>query len=147
METIVSHACLIINLIMSMDTPIILFDGTCNLCNGSVSFVIKHGGKDKFLFLALQSEQAKGLLPENYIIEQSPDSIVYLENKKVCLRSTAILKILKRMGGGWKILYVFILIPRILRDSLYDLVARHRHRWFGKNDDCELPSGGANKSQ
>ena len=130
-----------------MDTPIILFDGTCNLCNGSVSFVIKHGGKDKFLFLALQSEQAKGLLPENYIIEQSPDSIVYLENKKVYLRSTAILNILKRMGRGWKVLYVFIIIPRVLRDPLYDFVARNRHRWFGKNDYCELPHGSLNKSQ
>ena len=96
---------------MSDYLPVILFDGYCKLCNWSVNFVIKHGGRNKFRFASLQSDSAKSLLSGIPISKQSFDSIVYIEDKKILYRSTALLRIIKRLGKAWTLLYVFIIVP------------------------------------
>lgn len=125
---------------MPDSSPIIFYDGQCNLCIGALGFVIRQGGRNKFNFVSLQSDKAKVLLPENLLIKQSPDSIVYLDHEKIFYRSSAILRIMKQLGKGWGILYVFILVPRIIRDPIYDLIARNRYKWFGKREHCSLDS-------
>lgn len=123
---------------MQVNHPIIIYDGYCNLCNGAVNFVIKHDRKSKFRFASLQSEQGMSILSGHSINKQNTDSIVYVDEKGIYLRSTAVFRILKKLGGGWQLLYAFIIIPPCLRDPLYDLVARHRHRWFGRKDHCPI---------
>lgn len=120
--------------------PIIFYDGQCNLCVGVLGFVIRQGGRDKFEFVSLQSEKAKVILLEFPLTKQNPDSIVYLEHQKIYQRSTAVLRILKYMGKGWNLLYVFILVPRFLRDSVYNFIARNRYRWFGRRAACKIGS-------
>jgi predicted DCC family thiol-disulfide oxidoreductase YuxK len=126
---------------MKQERPVIFFDGGCKLCNGSVAFVLKHDRKGRFLFATLQSAAGQAVLSQIRDNKQSRDSIVYLENEKIYLRSTAILKILKRLGGWWKFLYVFMLIPAFLRNAVYDIIARNRHRWFGRTGCILIPPG------
>lgn len=114
---------------------IVLFDGVCNLCNSSVQFIIKRDTKDYFRFDSFQSYIEKGnSLPIN------EDSIIIIENGQFYSRSTAALRIAKRLNGLWKLLYVFIIVPPFIRNAVYDYIARNRYRWFGKQDSCMMPS-------
>jgi predicted DCC family thiol-disulfide oxidoreductase YuxK len=125
---------------LCMAQPVIFFDGVCNLCNAAVQFIIKHDKAAVFKLAALQSAAATRLLvnlPEN---EAAADSILLLENGKVYTRSTAALRIAKRLTGRWKLLYVLILVPRFIRDAVYKLVARNRYRIWGKQDNCMVPA-------
>jgi predicted DCC family thiol-disulfide oxidoreductase YuxK len=118
-----------------MNHGIVLFDGVCNLCNGSVQFIIRHDTKDYFRFDSLQSHNQKGnRIPEDY------DSIILIENGKHYYRSTAALRITRRLNGLWKLLYIFIIVPPFIRNAVYDFIARNRYRWFGKQDVCMMPS-------
>ncbi|GIV61600.1 MAG: hypothetical protein KatS3mg044_0466 [Rhodothermaceae bacterium] len=119
---------------------IILFDGVCNLCNGSVNFVIDHDPDGYFRFAALQSETARALLQALRVPDDRPESIVLIEDGKVYTRSTAALRIARRLSGAWPLLYAFIVVPRRLRDRVYDWIARNRYRWFGRRDTCRLPT-------
>lgn len=112
------------------DGPIIFFDGVCHLCNRWVDFVIRRDVKKFFCFSPLESKTA----------EKENISIVLFEDGKRFTESTAILRIFKNLGGMWSLLYVGILIPRPLRDVLYRFVARHRYRWFGRDDVCRIPT-------
>ncbi len=123
---------------ISDNIPVILFDGYCKLCNRAVNFVIKHGGRNKFRFASLQSDSGKSLLSGFLINKQNIDSIVYIEDKKTFYRSTAILRIIKRLGKAWSILYIFIIVPPFIRDWVYDIVAGNRYRWFGRNESCRI---------
>lgn len=119
---------------------IIYFDGVCNLCNWTVKFIIKHDKKNVFMFAPLQSDFMKsGVTHANgqYI---KKDSVIYQKGDQVFSRSDAILHILKTLGGGWKLLYAFKIIPKPWRNWLYDRIAKNRYRWFGKKDRCMLPS-------
>lgn len=123
---------------MQVDHPVIFYDGFCKLCNRAVKFVIKHDRSNRYRFAPLQSEVAANALRGICIHKQNPDSIVYLENEKIYQRSDAVLHVLKNLDGGWKLLYVFMIIPPFIRDSLYDIVARNRFRWFGRNENCSV---------
>ena len=131
---------------MPANHPVIFFDGHCRLCSGSVSFVIRRDRKNIFRFAPLQSGAGQSALEKLTGIQQSAGTIVYAEGEKVYTRSTAILKILKRMGGGWQLLYAFIVVPRFLRDPVYDFLARNRYKWFGRRDSCMIvpPGRGIN---
>jgi predicted DCC family thiol-disulfide oxidoreductase YuxK len=118
--------------------PVIFFDGHCRLCSRAVSFVISHDRKKIFRFAPLQSAHGQKALQGLAGFKQTPDTIVLAENEKFYFRSTAILRILKRLGGGWPLLYIFIIVPAGVRDYLYDLVARYRYRWFGRKEECTL---------
>jgi predicted DCC family thiol-disulfide oxidoreductase YuxK len=111
---------------------VVLFDGVCNLCNGSVQFIIAHDPAAHFRFAALQSEAARRLLSESGLNDQLPDSVALIECGRVFTRSTAALHIARRLCFPWPLLYALIVVPRTLRDVVYNLIARHRYGWFGK---------------
>jgi predicted DCC family thiol-disulfide oxidoreductase YuxK len=118
---------------------IILFDGVCNLCNASVHFVIKRDVKGVFRFASLQSGFAQRI-PEMAKIAGALKTIVLLKNGSVYLRSDAALEIARDLRGLWPGLYFLKLIPKFVRDGVYDFISRHRYQWFGKTDECWLPS-------
>lgn len=118
---------------------IILFDGICNLCNGSVQFVIRQDKKKLFKFASLQSETGQSLLRQRDFDTKSMDSFVLISEGKYYTQSTAALKVLKLLGGRWSILYLFIFIPAFIRNAVYNFIARNRYRWFGKRDSCMMP--------
>jgi predicted DCC family thiol-disulfide oxidoreductase YuxK len=116
----------------------VLFDGICNLCNGLVQFIKKRDKRKRFHFVALQSEEGRGVLLSSGLPETDSDTAVYIKDGQTYLRSSAVLHILKDVGGAWKILYVFIIIPPIIRDFLYRLIAHSRYQLFGKRDSCQI---------
>ncbi|MBT8315701.1 MAG: thiol-disulfide oxidoreductase DCC family protein [Maribacter sp.] len=116
---------------------IVLFDGVCNLCNRSIQFIIKRDKKDEFRFATLQGDLGRQLLQERNIDTAKVDSIILIEpGVAYYTKSTAALKIGDSFGGLWKIANVLNLIPRQLRDIVYDWIARNRYRWYGKKDAC-----------
>jgi predicted DCC family thiol-disulfide oxidoreductase YuxK len=120
---------------------IILFDGVCNLCNSSINYVIDKDQKDEFRFLALQSNLGKEL--QNYlgITSKTLDSIIlYIPNEAYYIKSTAALKIISRFSGLWKIVLIFNIVPAKIRDFIYDIVARNRYKWYGKQQQCRIPT-------
>src|ERR1017187_4059456 len=116
--------------------PVVLFDGVCNLCNGAVRFILARDPAARFRFASLQSDAARRLLGDS----APSETIVLLEAGKTCTKSTAALRIARGLRLPWPLLYAFIAVPRPLRDLVYDWVARHRYRWFGKRDTCMLPT-------
>jgi len=122
------------------DQPIILFDGVCNLCSGAVQFVIKHDPTSNFLFASLQSPAGQKLLQQFDIPADSFNSFVLLQNNIAYTQSTAALKVAKQLNGGWKLLYGFIIVPPFIRDAVYRLISNNRYKWFGKLDECMLPT-------
>ncbi len=117
-----------------------MFDGICNFCNDSVNFIIKRDADAVFKFTPLQSDITKEILSSFRMNTVDFDSIVLYEDGKIYVRSTAALRIVKRMNGFWKLLYVFIIVPPFIRDIVYNLVAKNRYQWFGKKDQCMIPS-------
>ena len=117
---------------------IILFDGVCQFCDKSVQFILKRDPNGKFSFCSLQSDTGIQLR-KDYHIPEELDSIILIEGEKYHSKSTAALKIARELRGGWKWLYIFIVIPRPIRDAVYDMVARNRLKWFGEKTACELP--------
>jgi len=121
--------------------PIILFDGYCNLCNISVQFIIKHDKKRHFLLASLQSDAAtKILLQLNVESFKDYNSIVLVEDGKLYIKSTAVLRIAKRLKGFVQTLYLLIIIPTPLRNIFYDFIAKNRYKWFGKRKNCMMPN-------
>ena len=118
---------------------VILFDGVCNLCNGAVTFVIKQDKTARFKFASLQSEAAQQLLQQHGVLKKM-DSIVVIEEGKIFQKSIAALKIAKHFPWYWQWLQVFWIVPRPLRDAVYDFIAKNRYRWFGKKDVCMIPT-------
>lgn len=126
---------------MAEQKKIILFDGVCNLCNSSVQFVIKRDKNDIFRFASLQSEAGQKLANERGINTSEIDSIILIEPQiAYYTKSDAALIIAKSLSGGWSILGIFMGLPKGLRDTIYDWVARNRYQWFGKNDSCMIPT-------
>lgn len=121
-----------------MANPIILFDGVCNFCNSSVNFIIEHDQKGYFKFAPLQSEIGKSLIEKFGLNEV--DSIILVEDDKAYTHSTAALKFIKHLDGIWSWAYIFIIIPRPIRDFFYKLFAANRYRLFGKKDVCMMPT-------
>ena len=123
-----------------VDKPIILFDGVCNLCQGSVQFVLKHDTKRQFLFASLQSVVATELISTFQNTPSRTDSFVLIENGTMYTRSAAALRVCRRLNGVFQLLYGLIIIPAFIRDAVYDVVARNRYKWFGKSQECWLPT-------
>ena len=119
---------------------IVFFDGVCNLCQGSVSYLIKHDKKGVLKFASLQGNYAKDFVNETEI--QSMQSILFFDGKMLYKKSTAVLKLSRLLGGWHQLLLLGYILPRFVRDWLYNIVAKNRYRWFGKKDQCMLPSKG-----
>ena len=123
---------------MNNSGTILLFDGVCNLCNGLVRFIVRRDKNGKIRFVPLQSDTGKSLLSKAGLSPDSIDTIVYFSGEKILLRSSAILNLLKDIGGGWKLFYCLIIIPPVIRDYFYNLVAKNRYRIFGRSERCEV---------
>ncbi len=121
-------------------SAILLFDGVCNFCNGSVNFIIERDKIGYFKFAPLQSEIGQKLLDEYKIDKENTDSVILIEDEKVYTHSTAALRVARRLDGFWKYFYAFIIMPRPIRDFFYKLFAKNRYRLFGKQDACMLPT-------
>ncbi|WMJ74227.1 DCC1-like thiol-disulfide oxidoreductase family protein [Cytophagaceae bacterium ABcell3] len=117
---------------------IILFDGECNLCNGFVQFVLKRDPKGYFKFSSQQCEKAAPILAE-FNVEDRLRTVVLIENGKVYKRSTAGLRIMKKLKGLWPLMYVFIIVPARIRDVVYEFISRNRYKWFGHKEACMVP--------
>lgn len=122
------------------DHKIILFDGVCNLCNSSVLFVIQRDPNDLFRFAALQSEVGEALVQTHGIDTSQTDSIILIENNKAFVKSTAALRVARHLTGGWPLLSAFLIFPAFLRNWVYDYIARNRYKWYGKKDQCMIPT-------
>jgi predicted DCC family thiol-disulfide oxidoreductase YuxK len=120
--------------------PVILSDGVCNLCNASVLFVIDRDPRGQFTFAPLQSEYAASLLRRHGYRGDALTTVLLIEDERIYDRSTAALRIARRLSGPWPLLSVFRIVPRPLRDLAYDWLARRRYRWFGRTDACRVPS-------
>ena len=120
--------------------PIVLFDGLCNFCDTSVNFIIDRDPRGRFRFAPLQSESAKTLLLRHGLDAQQLQSVALIEGGICYTRSTAALRIARRLSGPWPLLYAMIVVPRPLRDLVYDWIARNRYRWFGTRDACRVPT-------
>ena len=123
----------------------ILFDGVCNLCNGFVQFVIRRDPHARFRFAALQSTEGQALLaaagsPLTAATIASPESVLLLEGGRLYSHSAAVLRIARGLGWPWRLAAVGWLLPPSWRDALYRYVARHRYRWFGRQESCLLPT-------
>ncbi|MDX1439411.1 MAG: thiol-disulfide oxidoreductase DCC family protein [Rubricoccaceae bacterium] len=124
----------------SESEPIVLFDGVCNLCNNAVDFIIKRDRNEQFKFASLQSETGEDLARRHGIDVSKTNSVVLIDGGQAYVRSAAALKIAKKLDAAWPLMYVFILVPRHIRDFVYDWVARHRYNWFGRRETCRLPT-------
>lgn len=125
---------------MNKNHKIILFDGVCNLCNGAVTFIIKRDKNDVFKFAALQSDVGQELIAKFNIDTEKVDSIILIDGEKYFSKSAAALRISKELSGAYTLLFGFIVLPRFIRNSVYDYIAKNRYKWFGKKESCMIPT-------
>lgn len=121
-------------------SPVVLFDGVCNLCSGTVQFIIKRDKQARFRFASLQSAFGQQALQQNGLSTNELASFILLQNGKIYTKSTGALRVAKQLDGLWPFLYVFILVPPFIRNGIYNWVARNRYKWFGKQESCWLPT-------
>jgi len=119
---------------------IVFFDGVCNLCNRSVDFLIKQDKKGVLKFASLQSDFAKSFLPEDLVNSADLDSIIFSDGVSFYTKSSAVLAICKSLGGGFHFFRIGNLLPIFIRDGLYRFIANNRYKWFGKKDQCRVPT-------
>src|SRR5262245_1996434 len=125
---------------MPPPNAVVLFDGVCNVCNTSVNFIIDRDAAGYFQFAALQSDAAQPYLTHCNLPSDFLEGVVLWEDGRCFTRSTAVLRILRRLRGVWVWSYALVLLPRFLRDPAYDWFIRRRYRWFGKRDECRVPT-------
>jgi predicted DCC family thiol-disulfide oxidoreductase YuxK len=125
---------------MFNEKKIILFDGVCNLCSSSVQFILKRDKKNQFLFGSLQGKAGQGYLKKFNLPEDTFNSFMLVEGDKLYTRSSGALRMLKYLGNGWQIFYALIIIPKFIRDSMYNFIAKNRYKWFGKKKECLIPT-------
>ena len=118
---------------------IILFDGVCNLCNASVRFVISRDRGDRFRFAPLQSEVGRRLAGD-YALPDDLRTFLLIDDEQSYEKSAAWLRVMRRLGWPWSALYLLVIVPRPVRDWVYDIVGRNRYKWFGKLDQCPVPA-------
>ncbi len=120
--------------------PILLYDGVCNFCNKTVQFIIQHDKKGLIHFASLQSTFGQQKTKEAQLPTQDLKSLLFIDKGQIYSRSSGALRISKYLNGAWKLLYVFIIIPKPFRDIIYNFIAKNRYKWFGKTEECILPS-------
>lgn len=125
---------------MNTAPSIVLFDGHCNLCHRSVLFIIKRDRAGRFGFASLQSDTGRELLTGAGGDPASLETMILIEDGLLYDRSTAALRICRKLDGLWPLLIVLMIIPRPLRDAIYRWIARNRYRWFGRKEECLVPT-------
>lgn len=119
---------------------VVLFDGVCNLCQASVQTLIKLDKKKRLKFASLQSNFGQELLSDLNIEQDNFKTFIYLSNKQIYTRSTAAIQVFSDFGGAWKLVRIFYIIPKFIRNAVYDFVSSNRYKWFGKKDACWIPT-------
>ncbi len=119
---------------------ILLFDGECHLCNSAVMFILKKEKNEHLFFTSLQSKTGIDILNHYSINTNKLESLVLIENNKAYIKSTAAIKLTKYLKGLYPLTICLLLIPKILRDIVYDYIAKNRYRWFGKSNSCIIPT-------
>jgi len=122
------------------EQPVILFDGVCNFCNNAVKFVLRRDKKKLILFSPLQSESGQRLLQQYHLGDNDMQSFIFIENGKAYTRSTAALKVCRHLKYLWPLCYGFMIVPRFIRDGIYDWIAKNRYKWFGVRQECMIPT-------
>ena len=118
---------------------VIVFDGVCNLCNLSVQRVLKYDKNAHFSFASLQGKFGQNLLKQKALDSKTFNSFILLEGNQFYTQSTAALRVAKKMSFPFFLFYPFILVPKFIRDTIYDYIANNRYKWFGKTDSCMIP--------
>jgi predicted DCC family thiol-disulfide oxidoreductase YuxK len=121
------------------EAPLILFDGVCNLCSGSVQFILKRDKGKKFLFASLQSAAGQKILSRFNLPTDNFNSFILYQDGKIFSKSTGALKMFEQLNG-WKWVKIFWIVPRFIRDAVYNVIANNRYKWFGKKEACWLPT-------
>lgn len=119
--------------------PVILFDGVCKLCNRSVNFILRIDRTGRLKMASLQSDYGRRVLEDHGLKSGPLDSMMLLEGTRLTTKSTAVIRISKYLGRAWPLCMGALIIPRFIRDILYDVIAKNRYRWFGQYDTCPLP--------
>lgn len=125
---------------MQVQSQIIIFDGICNLCHGAVNFVINHDSGEGFMFASLQSNAGKRYLSKYGVTEVALNSVILIKDDSCYLRSDAAIEIAKSLDAPWPLLRFSRFLPKIVRDGLYNAVAKQRYRLFGTRAICLLPT-------
>jgi predicted DCC family thiol-disulfide oxidoreductase YuxK len=122
------------------DREVIVFDGVCVLCSRSVQFILARDPQKRYRFAAMQSASGRMLMRDHGLDPDDPVSLLLFDGTRPWTDSEAVLRIVARFGGAWRLAALVRILPRAARDSLYRNFARRRYRWFGKRDSCMLPS-------
>jgi len=122
------------------DNPVVLFDGVCNLCHGSVLFIIKHDSQAKLKFASLQSDYGAEQMRRFNLSPSSLSSVLLIKDGQVFQQSNAALEIGRMLDGMWPVVYAFKIVPLFIRDFVYQWIANNRYRWFGKKEQCMIPT-------
>ncbi|HYD91757.1 MAG TPA: thiol-disulfide oxidoreductase DCC family protein [Flavobacterium sp.] len=123
------------------DKKLILFDGVCNLCDATVQFIIKHDKQDVFRFVALQSELGQEIVKYIGVDTSKTDSIILYEpGRAYYYKAEAAIRIAKELGGIYSLVGVFSVLPNWFSNKIYDYVARNRYKWYGKKEECMIPT-------
>lgn len=122
------------------DHPVLLFDGVCHLCEASVQFIIKRDPRGVFRFVPLQSPFGQELLKKFHLSQSDLNTMILIERDQYYIKSSAALHIARKLNGIWPLLSIFFILPRFIRDALYNFIAKNRYQWFGKKDVCMIPT-------
>jgi predicted DCC family thiol-disulfide oxidoreductase YuxK len=115
---------------------VILFDGWCNLCGRTIRFIQKHDRSHQFIFISIQTEKGIEILKSMQLRPEDTDSVIYFERGKPHIKSDAFYRIAAQIGGIFKFFLIFRVLPKLVSDWIYDVIAKNRYKWFGKNNTC-----------
>lgn len=126
---------------LDKNQKLILFDGVCNLCDASVQYVIKHDKNNVFRYTALQSEVGQFIIKKFNVDTSKTDSILlYSPENTIFYKSTAALKIASKLGFPRNLMAIFLIVPTFIRNFVYDFIAKNRYKWYGKKEECMIPT-------
>ena len=122
------------------EQPVILFDGICNFCNSAVNFTIKRNKKANICFAPMQTAAGEKLLQHYNLPADDMQSFIFIEKGIANKQSTAALKVCRHLRGLWPLCYGFIIVPKFIRDGIYNWIAKNRYKWFGVRQQCMIPT-------
>ena len=126
---------------LPQNKDIVLFDGVCSFCNNSVNFIIDRDSRQQFVFAPLQENTGQSILENFKLSTQNFDAIILYRHGKIYKKSSAALQIARKLDGLWPLCFwLFWLVPSFIRDAAYDILARNRYKWFGREEACRMPT-------
>lgn len=125
----------------SVKCKLILFDGTCGLCHGWVRFVIRFDNRELFQYASIQSDTGQSILNNMNLPKDSIETLIYIEQGVCYFRSQACLMVIRKLAFPVSLLYVSRVVPKFIRDRVYNLIARNRYKLFGRREECSLTDG------